>query len=63
MNRTVKNVHLVDSTVKIYHAFNLTPVIGNKNNIRFFKSSEHINKKGDGPYCDFAQIPGRQITF
>ena len=49
--------------VTIYHAFNLTPVIGNKNNMRSFKSSEHINKKGDGPYSDFAQIPGRRITY
>ena len=63
MNRTVKSVHLVDSLVKIYHASNLTPVIGNKNNMRSFKSSEHINKKRDGPYCDFAQIPVRRITF
>ena len=28
-------------------------VIGNKNKVRSFKSSEHINEKEDGPYHGF----------
>ena len=31
-------------------------VIGNKNKLRSFKSSGHINEKGDGPYRGFGYL-------
>ena len=34
-----------------------TSCSGSKLNLRSFKSSEHINEKGDGPYNGFGYMP------
>ena len=38
------------------HGTTPAAVIANKNKLRSFKSSEHINEKGDGPYRGFGYL-------
>ena len=38
------------------HGTTPAAVIGNKIKLRSFKSSEHINGKGDGPYHGFGYL-------
>ena len=38
------------------HGTTPAAVIGYKNKLRSFKSSEHINEKGDGPYHGFGYL-------
>ena len=38
------------------HGTTPAAVIGNKNKMRSFKSSEHINEKGDEPYHGFGYL-------
>ena len=45
------------------HGTTSAEVIENKNKLRSLKSSEHINEKGDGPYCTFRVISGKSFDY
>ena len=45
------------------HGTTLAAVIANKMILRSFKSSEHINEKGDGPYRGFGYFFSDPIDF